>query len=153
AAGSPAKVLTLSLDRNVSAPRFSSDGQSIYFMVDDDGTQNLAQVHFGDGKQGARPVSGSVFVSSYSVGDGSAGNVGPGTIAVQIATIDRPDEIYLAAQGKLTQLTHVNDALFSQLKLSHGEYVHFKSKDGTPISGYLYKPLDYAPSQKYPTLL
>jgi dipeptidyl aminopeptidase/acylaminoacyl peptidase len=153
AAGSPAKVLTLSLDRNVSAPRFSPDGQSIYFMVDDDGTQNLAQVHFGDGKQGARPVSGSVFVSSYSVGGGSAGNVGPGTIAVQIATIDRPDEIYLAAQGKLTQLTHVNDALFSQLRLSHGEYVHFKSKDGTQVSGYLYKPLNYAPGQKYPALL
>ena len=153
AAGGPAKVLTLSLDRNVSAPRFSPDGQSIYFIVDDDGTQNLAQVHFGDGKQGARPVSGSVFVSSYSVGGGSAGNVGPGTIAVQMATIDRPDEIYLVAQGKLTQLTHTNDALFSQLKLSNGEYVHFKTKDGTQISGYLYKPLNYTAGQKYPTLL
>ncbi len=153
AAGGPARVLTLSLDRMVSAPRFSQDGQSIYFIVDDDGTQNLAQVHFGDGQQGARPVSGSVFVSSYSVGGGAAGNVGPGTIAVQMATIDRPDEIYLVAQGKLTQLTHVNDALFSQLQLSHGEYVHFKSKDGTQISGYLYKPLNYTAGQKYPTLL
>src|SRR5208283_587197 len=57
------------------------------------------------------------------------------------------------AQGKLTQLTHTNDALLSQLKLTHGEYVHFKSKDGTPISGYLYKPFDYTPGKKYPTLL
>jgi len=24
----------------------------------------------------------------------------------------------------------------SQLKLTHGEYVHFKSKDGTTVSGY-----------------
>ena len=148
AAGGPAKVLTLSLDRNVSSPRFSSDGKLVYFIVDDDGTQNVAQVSFGDGQLGARPVPGRLMVNGYSVGAGASGN-----IAAQIATADRPDEIFLVSQGKLTQLTHVNDALFSQLNLSHGEYVHFKSKDGTQISGYLYKPLDYSPGQKYPTLL
>src|ERR1700730_6137062 len=39
--GGEAKVLTLKLDRNSSAPRFSPDGKWIYFIVDDDGTQNL----------------------------------------------------------------------------------------------------------------
>lgn len=160
--GGPAKILTQSLDRNISAPRFSSDGKTIYFIVDDDGTQNLAAfvlnpqtgtLTFGDGQLGPRPVPGSVFVSAYSIGGGAAGNVGTGNIAVQMATIDRPAEIYALSDGKLTQLTHTNDALFSQLKLSHGEYVHFKSKDGTPVSGYLYKPLEFAPGKKYPTLL
>ena len=148
ATGGPAKVLTLSLDRNVYTPHFSPDGKSVYFIVDDDGTQNLAQVNFGDGQQGARPLPGRVMVSAYSVGNGANGN-----IAAQVATLDRPDEIYTLINGKLSQLTHVNDALFSQLKLSHGEYVHFKGKDGTQISGYLYKPLDYVPGKKYPTLL
>jgi dipeptidyl aminopeptidase/acylaminoacyl peptidase len=41
----------------------------------------------------------------------------------------------------------------SQFKLSHGEYVHFKSKDGTTVSGYLYKPVDYVAGKKYPTIL
>jgi len=163
AIGGPAKVLTLSLDRMVTSPHFSADGQSILFIVDDNGTQNLASytlnaqtgtLTFGDGKLGARPVSGSVFVGSYSVGSGAVGNVASaGTIAVQMATVDRPDEIYTVINGKLTQITHVNDTLFSQLRLSHGEYVHFKSKDGTQVSGYLYKPLDYIPGKKYPTLL
>lgn len=153
ASGGTARVLTLSLDRMVSNPHFSPDGQSILFIVDDDGTQNLAQIRFGDGQMGARPVSGSVFVGSYSLGVGTAGNVDSGTIAVQMATIDRPNEIYTVVGGKLTQITHTNDALFSQLKLSRVEYVHFKSKDGAPISGYLYKPLDYVPGKKYPTLL
>jgi dipeptidyl aminopeptidase/acylaminoacyl peptidase len=153
AAGGRAKVLTLSLDRMVTNPRFSPDGQSIYFIVDEDGTQNLAQIRFGDGQMGARPVSGSVFVSAYSVGAGASGNVASGTIAVQMATIDHPDEIYALVGGKLTQISHVNDALFAQLKVSHGEYVHFKSKDGTQVSGYLYKPIDYVSGQKYPTLL
>jgi dipeptidyl aminopeptidase/acylaminoacyl peptidase len=153
ASGGPAKVLTLSLDRMVSNPRFSPDGQSVYFIVDDEATQNLAQIRLGDGQMGARPVSGSVFVSSYSVGGGTAGNVTASTIAVQMATIDRPDEIYTITGGKLSQITHTNDALFSHLKLSHGEYVHFKSKDGTRVSGYLYKPLEYVSGKKYPTLL
>jgi dipeptidyl aminopeptidase/acylaminoacyl peptidase len=153
AAGGPAKVLTLALDRMVSTPCFSPNGQSIYFLVDDDGTQNLAQIRFGDGQMGARPVSGSVFVGSYSVESGTAGNVATGSIAVQMATIDRPNEIYTLTNGKLTQITHTNDALFTQLKLSHGEYAHFKSKDGTPVSGYLYKPVDYISGKRYPTLL
>lgn len=162
ATGGPVKILTQSLDRMVSSPRFSPDGHAVYFIVDDNGTQNLASfllnsqsgsLSFGDGSLGARPIPGSLFVSSYSIGGGSAGNVGSVTIAAEVATIDRPSEIYLASQGKLTQLTHTNDTLFSQLRLSHGEYVHFKSKDGTQIAGYLYKPLDYAPGKKYPTLL
>ena len=41
----------------------------------------------------------------------------------------------------------------SQLKLTAPEYVKFKSKDGTTVSGYLYKPLDYVPGKKYPAIL
>jgi dipeptidyl aminopeptidase/acylaminoacyl peptidase len=146
--GGAAKVLTLSLDRNILDPHFSPDGKSIYFIADDDGTQNLLQVSFGDGQLGARIISGRLMVNAYSVGGGASGN-----IAAQVVTIDRPDEIYAVIGDKLTQLTHTNDALFSELKLSHSEYVHFKSRDGTAVSGYLYKPLDYSPGKKYPTLL
>jgi Tol biopolymer transport system component len=44
ASGGEAKVLTLKLDRNSSEPRFSTDGKWIYFIADDDGTQNLMRV-------------------------------------------------------------------------------------------------------------
>src|SRR6267378_4908475 len=44
ATGGEAHVLTLSLDRMVTMPRFSPDGKSIYFIVDDDGTQNLCRI-------------------------------------------------------------------------------------------------------------
>jgi dipeptidyl aminopeptidase/acylaminoacyl peptidase len=151
-AGGPAKILSLFLDRNSSAPRFSADSKSIYFIADMDGTQQLCQLPVSLGQGSFQmgnflcTIHDRLMVNSYSVGT-------TGATVAQIATIDRPDEIYLAAPGKLTQLTHVNDALFSQLKLSHGEYVHFKSKDGTQISGYVYKPLNYTAGQKYPTLL
>ena len=145
ASGGEAKVLTLSLDRMSTDPRFSPDGRSIYFIADDDGTQILCQVNLADGKI-ARPISGRFILYSYSLAKS-------GEIAAQIAFADRPDEIYLSQNGKLDRITHTNDALFSQLKLSQPEYVKFKSKDGTLVAGYLYKPLDYVPGKKYPTLL
>jgi dipeptidyl aminopeptidase/acylaminoacyl peptidase len=145
AAGGPAKVLTLSLDRMVTNPHFSSDGKFIYFSADDDGTQNLLRISVA-GQNLTRPIDGRLMLNAYSLAP-------TGDVVAQIATIDRPDELFTIPGGKLTQITRTNDALFSQLKLSHGEYVHFKSKDGTQVSGYLYKPLDYVPGKKVPTIL
>ena len=147
AAGGEAKVLTLSLDRVSITPRFSPDGKSIYFIADDDGTQNICRVPVTGGEI-TRPVSGRLMVNDYSLAP-------TGDLVAQIATVDRPDELFAvsSSNGKLTQITHTNDNLMSQLKLTHGEYVHFKSKDGTIVSGYLYKPVDYVSGKKYPTIL
>ncbi len=76
-----------------------------------------------------------------------------GAIAASLSTWDRPFEIFTIPNGKVTQLSHVNDAALAKLKLAPAEYVSFKSKDGTTVHGYLYKPLDYVAGKKYPTLL
>jgi len=87
-----------------------------------------------------------------------------GEIAAQISKLDRPSEIYFlpssTAQGATAQsfaefvrLTRVNDPIMAQLRLAAIEYVRFKSKDGTQVSGYLYKPLDYVPGKRVPTIL
>jgi dipeptidyl aminopeptidase/acylaminoacyl peptidase len=144
-AGGEEKVLTQSFDRMITAPHFSPDGKAIYFVADDDGALNLCSIPAAGGEI-TRPIGGKLVVNGYDVAKN-------GYIAAQVATIDRPDEIFTIPGGKLTQVTHANDALFAQLKLSHGEYVHFKSKDGTTVAGYLYKPLDYTPGKKVPTIL
>src|SRR6266851_3515871 len=143
--GGEAKVLTLAFDRSVRRPRFSADGRAIYFIADDDGTQNLCRIAITGGEI-ARPIGGRLSVDSYSLGK-------DGAIAAQISSLDRPDEIYLSNGSDLTRLTKTNDALISQLRLSKPEYVHFKSKDGTAVAGYLYKPVDYSPGKKVPALL
>jgi dipeptidyl aminopeptidase/acylaminoacyl peptidase len=143
--GGEAKVLTRTFDRWVISPRFSPDGKYIYFIADDDGTQNLCRIP-AEGGEITRPIGGRLMVNDFSMAR-------TGEIAAQVATIDRADEIFTIPGGKLTQVSHVNDALFAQLKISHGEYVHFKSKDGTVIAGYLYKPLDYVAGTKVPTIL
>ena len=143
--GGEAKVLTLAFDRSVRRPRFSPEGRSIYFIADDDGTENLCRIAITGGEV-ARSIGGRLTVASYSLSK-------DGAIAAQISTLERPDEIFLSNGNDLTRLTKTNDALLSQLRLAPADYVHFKSKDGTAIAGYLYKPLDYTPGKKVPTLL
>jgi dipeptidyl aminopeptidase/acylaminoacyl peptidase len=143
--GGEAKVLTLAFDRSVRRPRFSPDGHSIYFVADDDGTENLCRIAVNGGEV-SRPIGSPASVNYYSLGK-------DGAIAAQISTLDRPDEIFLSNGSELTRLTKTNDALFSQLRLAQVDYVHFKSKDGTPISGYLYKPVGYTPGKKVPAIL
>jgi len=143
--GGDLKVLTLALDRNCTDPHFAPDGKSVYFIVDDDGTQNLAQVNVADGKV-TRPMGGRFMLDAFSVAK-------DGTLAATLSTMDRPFELYIVPGGKLTRLTHVNDAWLSTFNLSPGEYVSFKSKDGTAVHGYIYKPLDYVAGKKYPAIV
>ncbi len=143
--GGAPRVLTQAFDRSVRRPRFSADGNSIYFTAADDGTQDLCRIAVSGGEV-TRPIGGRVTVGSYSLGK-------DGAIAAQVGTIDRPDEIFLQSGTELTRLTKTNDALISQLRIAKGEYVHFKSKDGTSVAGYLYKPLDFDAAKKSPTLL
>ena len=75
-----------------------------------------------------------------------------GAIAAQIRTLDALTKSFF--RMATISPPHQNQRrLASQLRLSQVDYVHFKSKDGTPIAGYLYKPIDYTPGKKVPTLL
>jgi len=146
ASGGPAKVLTLAFDRVITEPRFAPDSQSIYFIADDDGTMDVCRISINGGEV-TRPISGNLIVSSFSVAS-------TGEIAATLSTADRPYEVFSVAKGSSPQrISHVNDAWLAQVKLSIPEYVKFKSKDGTVIRGFLYKPVDYVPGKKYPAIL
>jgi dipeptidyl aminopeptidase/acylaminoacyl peptidase len=145
AGGGEPKVLTLALDRSVRAPRFSPDGKFLYFIMDDDGTQNLCRVAVSGGEV-TRAIGGRLTLHDYSLAK-------TGEIVAQIGTPDRPSEIFARGSGEPVRLTHTNDAFLANLKLAQPEYVHFKSKDGTQVAGYAYKPLDSVAGKKYPTIL
>jgi dipeptidyl aminopeptidase/acylaminoacyl peptidase len=149
--GGEVKVLTQSFDRMATSPHFAPDGRSIYFIADDDGTQNLCRIATTGGEV-TRPIGGRIMLYDYYLAKS-------GEIAAEISKPDRSNEIYFlpaqnsSATPELTRVTHVNDGILAQLRLAPVEYVHFKSKDGTQVSGFLYKPLDYVPGKRVPTLL
>jgi dipeptidyl aminopeptidase/acylaminoacyl peptidase len=140
-----ARVLTLAFDRMATQPQFSSDGKSVFFIADDDGTQNLCLVDVATRKI-TRPIGGRIMLYDYTLSN-------TGEIAAQIATLERPSEIFTMPGGTLTRVTRANDELVAKLKVVQGEYVKFKSKDGTTVAGYMYKPVDYVDGKKYPAIL
>jgi dipeptidyl aminopeptidase/acylaminoacyl peptidase len=145
ATGGKARVLTRAFDRMASSPRFEADGASIDFIADDDGALIVARVRVADGHV-TRPVDGRLSVESYTVGP-------DGSLAASISTVDRPYEIFTSRAGRLTQVSHANDAWLAKVRLARGEYVSFESRDGTTVHGYVYKPLDSVAGRKYPAIL
>jgi len=55
--------------------------------------------------------------------------------------------------GEPRQLTHVNDALFSQLNLTDPEEISYKTFDGKTIQAWVQKPPDFNPAKKYALIL
>lgn len=145
AAGGPARVLTPGLDRNVLSPRFSADGASILFTLEDDQGVFLARIPAAGGKI-ERLVSARGCVSEFSAGRG-------GRVAILWSTVSRPAEIYALGPGEPRQLSHQNDAWISELRLAPVEETRFQSKDGTEIHGFLVRPLDAQAGKTYPTIL
>ena len=145
AAGGPVRVLTPTLDRNVLSPVWSADGASILFLLEDDRVTDVASVPSGGGK--IQPLTrGRGFVSDLSVGPG-------GKLAVLASTPTVPAEVFAVEGGGLRRLSQQNDEWLSGVRLAPVEEISFKSRDGTPIHGFLVRPIDYRSGTRVPAVL
>ena len=143
--GGTPKVLTAALDRNVRSPRFSRDGESIFFQLEDSAELNLAQIS-RTGKNLTRLISGDLRVSSFSMNN-------KGQMATLISKPELPTEVFVLENQKLRQLTQSNEDLLNELNLAEVENFLCKSIDGTEVEGFIFKPPDFDTKFRYPTLL
>ena len=136
--GGPERVLTADWDYIPGAPQWSADGAFIYFTGGVGGTTHLFRVSPNGGAvqqvtSGQRRLGGFSFDKSFA------------KMAYSIGTFEAPSELWGAnidGTGE-HQLTHVNDALVSELALSRAERLQFKSADGTPVEGWVTLPYGY----------
>ena len=61
-----------------------------------------------------------------------------------------PPPYLITGTAKQSDITHLNDALLSQLDLSPLESFWFPAADGTKVEGFLIKPPAFDPNKKYP---
>ncbi|HXI03246.1 MAG TPA: S9 family peptidase [Candidatus Saccharimonadales bacterium] len=144
ATGGTPRLLTEKLDRNVRSPRFSEDGSEIWFILEDSGEQQLASIPAAGGSV-TRHVKGKDIVGGFEVGKG--------VVAALISTPEIPGDIFTYSGDGLKRLTSMNQELLDQIDLTQPEAIHYKSKDGTPVEAFLYKPIGFNPSMKYPMIL
>jgi len=148
--GGTPRALTQNLDRNASSPRFTPDGKTLIFLLEDSGEENLASINI-NGKNLNRLVKGRNIAGGYDYGGYDISK--NGAIAVTVLNSHLPAEIFMLENKKLRKLTTVNDEFMSKLKLAEVEEIRYKSKDGTEIEAFVYKPIGFNPNLKYPTIL
>ncbi len=92
-----------------------------------------------------RLVKNKVSVSDYVVGKS-------GYYTLHGSATKAP-EIYKWSKNQALKLTSVNDSVMAKVQMGSVEKVSFKSKDLTPIEGFVIKPADFDPAKKYPLIL
>ncbi len=150
AAGGAARDLTRGLDRNISSPRFSRDGQQVYFLLEDGGNQHLARISAkadASASSADRVVAGERDIDSFDLGPRAE-------IALVESQWDHPGEVsVLGAKGDLVRLSHANDEFLRGIRLSKIERFKATSADGTEIDAFLTRPPDAPAGKKLPTVL
>ena len=145
AAGGPARVLTPNLDRAVENPLWSADGQSLYFIVEDDRASYVGRVAAAGGTV-EELTGGRRVVSSLGLGNGGK------AVLLQSTAVEIP-EVHALENGEFRKLSRQNDAWLSEVELGTTEDFTSKSKDGTVVNSLLVRPAGFRTGQKYPLLL
>jgi dipeptidyl aminopeptidase/acylaminoacyl peptidase len=146
ATGGEPRTLTSGLDRPVTSPAWSRDGQFISFVVVDDRAEYLARVPAAGGPI-QKMTNGRRVVANPSAGSGD------GAFAVLASTATEVPEIHAFENGKLRRLSHQNDEWLANVILGTTEDFSSTSSDGTEVHGLIVKPPTYTAGRKYPTLL
>jgi dipeptidyl aminopeptidase/acylaminoacyl peptidase len=140
----PATILTGKLDRGVSDPYFTEDGKSVVVLDTDDRSEYPIAVSVAD--HGIRRLlEPPIVLRSLTHSKGCLAGLSGGD--------EKATEVYSWEGGDLRQLSHQNDALFSELELGKTEDVSFRASDGNDAHGLLTLPVGYVQETKVPFLL
>ncbi|MFN0087423.1 MAG: S9 family peptidase [Blastocatellia bacterium] len=127
---------------------WSRDNRYLYVNVAEHGRANLKRIDAATGK--VEPLTaGDHDIQGYTATPDTS------KMALLVSTSVNIGDLFLldAASGKMTQLTRINDELFSQLNLTRPEEIWYDSFDGRKIQGWIQKPPNFDPSKKYPFIL
>src|SRR6266567_4240111 len=147
AGGSDRREIGAVIDNRQGTPHWSPDGNSVYFTVQERGSNYLMRLPISGGKP-EYVVKEPGFVGAFSVGK-------DGTVAYSYASPRDMTELYLksgnAAPRKLTDL---NAQLLAGKQIAEVESFTFVSNDNKyEVEALLTKPLGMAASSKHPLIV
>ncbi len=129
-------------------PVWSADGSSVIVSTTEHGHSNLMRIDVASHRVESLTTGDHEVVSYTAASDARhfAVTIGDDTHLADLYVLD-------ASTRRLTRLTHANDELFSELRISASERIWYTSFDGTKIEAWVVKPPDFSPSKKYPLIL
>lgn len=129
------------LDRSVSQPFYTKDGQLEYLVADDRYEYPISVDDSGSKRLLQKP------------GEIAAWDMQGGHAAVLYTSDTEPAEIYAFEGDSLRKLTTTNDALVAELNLVPTDNIEFTSKDGNDAHGLLTKPANFKSGSPVPMVL
>jgi dipeptidyl aminopeptidase/acylaminoacyl peptidase len=147
--GSARREVGAAIDNRQGAPKWSGDGASVYFTVQERGDVRLYRVAAAGGAPEviAPPAGERGSIGAWSVSK-------TGALAYALTTPGSPSELYLRdGATPPRKLTSLNDELVTSRTVAPVETLTFKSPDGTDVEGFLTKPANQAGSSKHPLIV
>lgn len=147
--------LTEDFDRWVGSVVWAPDSSRLYFSAENKGEAPIYTVAINGGP--VQEMMRGHFDDLVAAPDGK-------TLFVTFMSVRAPNEIYSfstqpvastgslpsAAQARAVQLTHLNDAVLSQVAMQPLERFSFTGAEKAQVEGFLLKPPNFNASQKYP---
>jgi dipeptidyl aminopeptidase/acylaminoacyl peptidase len=145
--GSDRREIGAVIDNRQGTPQWAADGNSVYFTVQERGSNYLMRLPISGGKA-EYVIKEPGFVASWSVGK-------DGTVAYSFASRRDVTELYVktgtAAPRKLTDL---NAELFAGKQIAEVESFTFISNDNKyEVEAFLTKPLGMTANSKHPMIV
>jgi dipeptidyl aminopeptidase/acylaminoacyl peptidase len=157
AKGARPRNLLAGLDRGVQAGAiapgappariaWADGGAAILARIQDGAAVELRRIAVADGAL-TTLAGGQRVVEAFSVAN-------DGTIACTISDPEHPAEVYLIDRdGRERRLSSINDEFVASLRFPEIAPVRAISADGTPVEGWVIKPLEMQPGVRYPLVL
>jgi dipeptidyl aminopeptidase/acylaminoacyl peptidase len=154
--------LTEKFDRSVGSFTWSPpDGALLFFSYEDRGQALFGQIAPAMADEGKSAVVIPAFGKPELNGDLQAGQIDdlaatPDSLYCTKASLSAPNEIWRQhwrlqpAERDAKQLTHMNDALLSQIDMQPLESFTFKGANNDDVQGFMVKPPGFDSSKKYP---
>ena len=141
------ETLSESFDRSATDLAWAPDSKTIYFLAENETLQPIYSMEPRSGATPKKLVDG--FNAEFVL-------TGDGKMFVTTQTsITMPAEVFtVSVDGTgLKQISHVNDALLSQLEMNSPEKFWFEGAAGTKVEAMLVRPPQFAASRRYPVLV
>lgn len=136
------RALTDAWDRSVAAIEFSRDGRTLFATTDHFGQHPLWSIDVKTGKP--TMLTGPGRVESFSVGEKD--------IVFSLASLKSPAELQVlnVRNGEMRELPKLNAEVMSNLAIGDPEQFTFAGANGETVYGYVMRPANFDPGQKYP---
>ena len=144
--GNDRREIGAAIDNRQGTPRWSPDGRSVCFTVQERGSIHLVRLPIAGGRPETL-VKDTGSVSSWSLAK-------DGTLAYSFASPRDSNELYLKTGDGAHKLTDLNASLFARKQIAEVESFTFVSNDNKfEVEAFVTKPLGMTATSRHPLIV